>query len=53
MLELRSTLPITDTKDHAHRDLSKMNPISPSKSAVRAIIPLSVGNYPVRYTGGV
>lgn len=41
MLELRGTLPITDSRDHAIRDLDHIDPISPSESAVRAIIPLS------------
>ena len=46
MLELRSSLPITDVADRAN--LTKFEPISPALSKVKARIPLSDTDYPVR-----
>ena len=46
MLQLRQTLPITDKADLAHRE--PVPAISPAFSKVRAVIPLSDVDYPVR-----
>jgi len=46
MLELRSSLPITDVADEANS--AQFEPISPALSKVKARIPLSDHNYPVR-----